>query len=79
MERGRPEDRPRIEWKRAVSRVLYPPLPCGYGVVVTIYLGRPLPDASRGLPEGRAGRPISLLFDLTPDGVYQASRSPGCW
>ena len=46
---------------------------------VVIYLGRASPHASSDQPEREAGHLMSLLFDLAPGGVYQASRSPDFW
>src|SRR5919204_2148111 len=66
----------------AVSRVLFPPSAGLAGAPwggshpsrspVTRRLQRPYPRT------GRASR-LVLLFGLAPGGVYQASRSPGCW
>jgi hypothetical protein len=46
---------------------------------VVIYLGRASPHASSDQPEREAGHLISLLFDLAPGEVCQASRSPDFW
>ena len=46
---------------------------------MAIRLGRPLPDASRDLPERRCGNPSAaqsrrpFLFGLAPGGVYPAT------
>ena len=46
---------------------------------MTIHLGRPSPDASRDLPEGRCENPPAVrsrrpfLFGLAPGGVYRAA------
>ena len=51
--------------------------PCGRWMAIR--LGRPLPDASRDLPERRCGNPSAaqsrrpFLFGLAPGGVYPAT------
>lgn len=47
--------------------------------VVTIYLGRRLPDASSSQPGRKTGRFISPLFGFAPDGVFQADRFLDRW
>ena len=50
---------------------------------MAIRLGRPLPDASRDLPEGQCGNPPAarnrrpFLFGLAPGGVYPAAPVAG--
>jgi hypothetical protein len=46
---------------------------------VTIYLDRMLPAGSSGQPGDGPGWPIVPLFDLAPEGVFPAGRSPGRW
>jgi len=46
---------------------------------MTIHLGVMLPCRSSDRPEGRAGYPMPLLFDLAPGGVCQAAQSPVRW
>lgn len=46
---------------------------------MTIHLGVMLPCRSSDRPEGKAGYPMPLLFDLAPSGVCQAAQLPVRW
>jgi len=79
MQRGTRDFQDRGDWLSRPEQTYKPVsvLPRRSGAAAVIYLGRQLPDASSGLPEGEAGHLNALLFGLAPGGVFLANPVTG--